>query len=362
MCELVIYIYESISVFLLILLSRILSKDYSNKSRLLSYFLYFIAGMFLWIISAFRYGVGTDFFNYYNSINQLDIKNVKNFEYVFYFIKVFSKNIADNGQFFIALTAFLTIFYLCLAIYKLSPYPEMSIMVFLGLGHYFSSFNVMRQYLAISLILYALSLFYSGKKKRSIFFLILPVFIHFSSIIFVVFFVLVNLIKKRKAIYYLFIFLTIFISLLFYLQPNLFYKYIFILDYEVYLDSKYSVTGSNIIWVVIETCIFLFYCTFNYHSKSFYNENILYLSIPFSLLSIVFTFFGLQGLIFNRIATYFNIFHIIFIPLTVENIRDTHLRRIVYALILIVSFVGMILYLGRNLSEVVPYQIFLRNL
>jgi len=185
--ELVIYIYESIIVFLLILLSRILSKDYSNKSRLLSYFLYFIAGMFLWIINAFRYGVGTDFFNYYNSINQLDIKNVKNFEYVFYFIKVFSKNIADNGQFFIALTAFLTIFYLCLAIYKLSPYPEMSIMVFLGLGHYFSSFNVMRQYLAISLILYALSLFYSGKKKRSIFFLILPVFIHFSSIFFVVF-------------------------------------------------------------------------------------------------------------------------------------------------------------------------------
>gem|GEM_PF-3556432 len=358
----VIYIYESIIVFHLILLSRMLSKDYSNKSRLLSYYLYFIAGMFLWIISAFRYGVGTDFFTYYNSINQLDIKNVKNFEYVFYFIKVFSKNIADNGQFFIALIAFLTIFYLCLAIYKLSPYPEMSIMVFLGLGHYFSSFNGIRQYLAISLILYALSLFYSGKKKSSILFLILPVFIHFSSIIFVVFFALITLIKKRKVIYYPFIFLTIFISLLFYLKPNLFYNYIFILGYEVYLETKYIVTGSNIIWVIIEICIFLFYCAFNYHSKSFYNENILYLSIPFSLLSIAFTFLGLQGLIFNRIATYFNIFHIIFIPLTVENIRDTHLRRIVYALILIVSFMGMILFLGRNLSEVVPYQIFLRYL
>ena len=190
----------------------------------------------------------------------------------------------------------------------------------------------------------------------------MPVFIHFSSIIFVVFFALVNLIKKRKVIYYPFIFLTIFISLLFYLKPNLFYNYIFILGYEVYLESRFIVTGSNIIWVIIEICIFLFYCTFNYHSKSFYNENILYLSIPFSLLSIVFTFLGFQGLIFNRIATYFNIFHIIFIPLTVENIRDTHLRRIVYALILIVSFMGMILFLGRNLAEVVPYQIFLRNL
>jgi len=190
----------------------------------------------------------------------------------------------------------------------------------------------------------------------------LPVFIHFSSIIFVVFFALVNLIKKRKVIYYPFIFLTIFISLLFYLKPNLFYNYIFILDYEAYLKSKFIVTGSNIIWVIIEICIFLFYCTFSYHSKSFYNENILYLSIPFSLLSITFTFIGFQGLSFNRIVTYINIFHVIFIPLTVENIRDTHLRRIVYALILIVSFMGMILYLGRNLAEVVPYQIFLGNL
>lgn len=315
----------------------------------------------LWVVSAIRYGVGTDFWEYYNAINNIDnIKDVKNFEYLYYFIIQISKNIVNNGQFFIALMAFLTLFFLFLAISNLSPYPEISIIIFFGLGHYFTSFNAVRQYLAISIILYALSLYYTGKKKRSIIFLISPIFIHFSSVIFVILFIFVELIKNKRNIRNFFLLIFTLIILLFYSYPDLFYQYVFIADYEGYLSSPFAYTGANPIFIVIQLIIFLFYVIFiRIYKIDIKSSDLLSLAIPFSIFSLAFTFLGVRGLIFTRLATYFNIFHLIFIPQILSRVKDKQTRYIFYFILVIMGFFGMLLFLSRNLAEPLPYNTFL---
>ncbi len=355
-----IYIFEYFMVFTFIAFSRTILAENSGVSKVLSHYFYFISSTFLFLISALRYEVGTDFFGYYNFINGVSIQDIKNFEILYNLLAIISKSILNNGQFFIAVIAFLTIFNISYSIYKLSPYAEISLIIFFGLGYYFNTFNVVRQYLAISLIILAISFWYNEKKRLGLLMLIPPILIHFSSLIFVVIFIMLNLIKENKIIYTFFMLLIILSSLVLYMKPSLFYDFIFIRDYRFYLESEFVKVGANFIWVILEVIILLFYAFFNHKSKVFHQRNnLLDLAVPFSLLSIIFSFFGLRGMLFNRLALYFNIFHIFFIPLTIKNIQDSFTRRLVYLIIVIVAFFGMMLFLERGLAGVVPYKTFL---
>lgn len=185
-------------VFTFIAFSRTILAENSGVSKVLSHYFYFISSTFLFLISALRYEVGTDFFGYYNFINGVSIQDIKNFEILYNLLAIISKSILNNGQFFIAVIAFLTIFNISYSIYKLSPYAEISLIIFFGLGYYFNTFNAVRQYLAISLIILAISFWYNEKKRLGLLMLIPPILIHFSSLIFVVIFIMLNLIKENK--------------------------------------------------------------------------------------------------------------------------------------------------------------------
>lgn len=69
------------------------------------------------------------------------------------------------------------------------------------------SAHLVRQFIAISIGFYALSEFYSKNNKKSIFLLLLSIFVHSSNLIFVLFFTFK--IKVKKSIYYTIIFSVI---------------------------------------------------------------------------------------------------------------------------------------------------------
>lgn len=117
---------------------------------------YFVLGVVLYIILANRKFTGTDTYVYYRIFNFTSLQNdvEKGFTFLIHIVQ------QANGDFFQfeKLVSFLTLIPIFFVIYKVSPYPIYSLLIFFSTGSYFGMFNTMRQGLAIGLTFTAMTL------------------------------------------------------------------------------------------------------------------------------------------------------------------------------------------------------------
>lgn len=146
--------------------------------------------------------IGTDSLMYADYINW----NLSIFEYSRYFevgnavvyrflIDFFDINY--SGLFFVY--AFFTNLFVLLAIFKSSKNIYFSMLCFLCFqGIYFSQFNIMRQMLAFSIFLYALTFIINGQNKKNIYYIlcIFAILFHNSAIVTLVFPIIRYLLNK----------------------------------------------------------------------------------------------------------------------------------------------------------------------
>lgn len=311
------------------------------------------------ILLALRYQVGTD----YQTYQQLYWLNHHSVDNIFpdLFLKkeglyiIFCRLLPSTAT-MIALIGILTLLLTFFATQRLLPLEYVPIAYFLYLAiFYLQSFNIQRQYLAMSLFMVAISYLYFGNRIVYLIFVCLGTGFHQSILIAFPLVFIVNkngeikqwILKSRIAAY-LILFLGI--SFLGIILPHI----PFLNNYIDYIDSGEDLKNIDNSSFLVYSLIFLyglFISKINGEPKN-------YFYIILIIVGIILGFTGFYQQFIKRIALYFFCLEPIFIAeiLTKLSEKKSHLWFFLTFFIGLFLFIGI--YLIRNMSSVIPYKFF----
>ncbi|MBQ9438767.1 MAG: EpsG family protein, partial [Lachnospiraceae bacterium] len=149
-----------ITVFLGMLVVSPFSENYPTSEKTAFRNHVCLIGIFflLWYVSAFRIGIGNDYYKYVEFINRITFRSYVPTEPGFNALVRFCNLLFGNENYFaiFAMIGGITIFIFLWTIYAESPDFSLSFFLFMALGIYFQTLNTIRYYLALSLVLFAL--------------------------------------------------------------------------------------------------------------------------------------------------------------------------------------------------------------
>lgn len=180
----IVYLIGFILTIILLYIS-----EYKVKAKRKKFLLRVVAVLPLLVISAIRYNVGTDYDkryvqDYINLSKGIEVTNLEiGFKAIDYMCLLFTKE--PFLLFIITSTIILSIIFE--VIYKKSINKILSIIIFFFGGYFFGTLNLVRQYVAVALVMLGYQFFTSDNKKKAyigfIICAILAFLMHSSSII-----------------------------------------------------------------------------------------------------------------------------------------------------------------------------------
>ncbi|QWU15125.1 EpsG family protein [Paenibacillus sophorae] len=336
----------------------------------------------LFIISAFRgVNIGVDtktYISYFYNIRFIDFTNLKNIPlekgYVLlnYFLHFFS----HSGMILLIVVSFITIGLIMAFIYKHSQIIWLSVYLFITLMYFYSSMNIMRQYLAISILLFGIT--YVRKQKFIPFLVtvILASLFHFTSIVFIIVYLFPRIKFNYKNIIFTFV---LGIGIFFFLEPILFFLIKTFPQYSGYISYFESNKIGSILNFLMIFIVFMFSLIFLKRKKinisvdnngnfGISNENVnegaaIYTSedkllIYIILTAVIISLLSIRMSILGRVTDYFSIFLIIYIPNFIMKIKYGKLRSLVVLAIMLSSMLyNLIIFLYKpEWYGVTPYS------
>lgn len=249
------FVYLSAFIFTLFF-AYLYSKVHNKRIKK---FMFLLVIFPFWFISAFRYDVGTDYFNTYVKYYEHTKLGWKPYrtEPLFQLLNNVLVRLNCNVVWLFIITSFIFLFFVFLIIFKYSKNYIVSIIVFFVSSIFFNSLNNVRQYLALSIALYGVL---NNNKIKKIIFIIVASMIHLSAclLIIIVFIKQFKLNKRRYGI------ISILMAIL---SP-----FVCVFIYYTLKNTKYGYffdnigTGFSLAFVLVN----LIYTFFNWY---FYDEN-----------------------------------------------------------------------------------------
>lgn len=345
------YLIFILLVLLLLVVSKLVKNQKIKKITL------FLSCFLLIAVSALRYNVGTDYNTYYKwyleTLGQYYKKEIMYipFQAFMTFLGFFWK---DPIMFFSVTSIIINVFMFKFIVDNQEDYL-IAVLAYICLFFYFSTFNLVRQWIAVALCLYSIKYIKNNNFWKYCLFNILAILTHYTAIIFfpVYFMTKIKLSKSKPLIivlcsFFLFKVLGIW-SFMF-----KFIKVLFPFYYERYLLIDNS-NVNGIFYFLISAGIIIVYNIFYKKLKEKYGEkefnirqNLLTICSIFCLLSSV-------SQILNRLSLFFVPLLIIFIPDTLIVCKDKK-QKVIFT---ICGIIFLILYCIRlllfNIHEVIPY-------
>ena len=322
-----------------------------------SLWLLIVAGVVLFSIAAFRsVSVGTDtesYYNYFYNIELLKDDRIYTglqrgwYHYTLFFYRFF------DFQWFLIANYTIIIGGFCYFLYKKSTNCVASILLFFLLYFFFSSLNVMRQYMAISIVLVALTFL---DKNKLVFcgLVILASFFHFSALICLMFLFVQNRLSIHRQFYVIvFVVLSFLLGFVFENAMKTLVSQITIFNSLNEGAASYIEEWGgerNIVTNMIINLMFIFSYLLAKDRSSFY----LKLYFLFIILNNIFGSAG-QG---NRIFLYFNVGMLIAFPEISSKLKNISLRGIYNLAYVIYAYAIWYVSISSNSGEVVPYSFF----
>ena len=177
-------------VLMLILSILFLILEKKAKKRWIKIICCIMAIMPFFIVSAFRYDLGTDYtrryvFDYNRTLQGIDVPNL---EILFKAIMKFCIIFTEEPYLMFAITSAITVGFILGTSFKKSQDKILSVCIFLLGGFFFDSLNIMRQYMAMSLVFFGYQFLLKSKKWYLTYILtvIIATLIHSSAIIMLV--------------------------------------------------------------------------------------------------------------------------------------------------------------------------------
>ena len=337
-----------------------LYKKRNNENKYKAEIVFFTCiGLIIpFLISALRYYVGTDYGNYIRVYNQFSGINfweliLNNHELLF--ITVIK--ISYNPQVMFAIMAFLTITILYFSIFKYKEKLSLGFMFFLYLFLFFtSSFNIMKQGLAIVIIAYSYKFIFNKELKKFLITVFIAALFHVTALIFLPFYFVHNNSKNtkktiQKIIKIIYIILMICVVLNYNLVINWLTKISFFEEFSLYSNEVSSNNFEFIINIMLLLIILIFRKRLiNYDEK---NKIFIFMFI----INCILMFTGYISPFIKRIALYFGISSIFLLASFPNIVKKKEQRLLVYFLISLYA-IGMFVMSTFVLkhANIIPYQ------
>lgn len=180
-------------VFLLILLVESISSFRLTRNNALSKFCFSGALVSFVLLAGLRYNNGVDYASYKEIYeNPSELYELK--ETGFIQLVDLMNRIGLSYQVFVFLFSFVTVWLAFKFIRYYSPYPFLSLLIYFSIGnYYFSTFNAIRQGLAIVIFLNMLELVKQRRRNKYIFLMIINALcVHFSAFLLIPLYYILN--------------------------------------------------------------------------------------------------------------------------------------------------------------------------
>ena len=347
-------------ILILILFVFFIHFDYSNSQK--KHVLFLLVTCVLTFLSGFRdFSIGND------TIAYVDIfDNLKGINYSLSLIETrYELGYLYLNELFINLDLSVNYLFLFISIFisysfsifikKYTHYAFFALFLFVGLRYYFASFNVLRQYIALSIFLIAITKF-RITRKNLIIASFLGAFFHYSSFILLLLPIIYKVNISRRII----LLFSISTGILLLLFNTVFLFVVSRLNlYSQYLSSK-SVIGdsyiASLMYSLISLCVLLLVWKTRYLER---NKDVhTNLFVWMLIFSFFFNILAIQVSLLDRFAVYFNIVTIILIPNCIPfiNSKNRLFFKIIIKLIVIIYFIILLVY-RPEWNNVFPYKL-----
>ncbi len=362
-----------IFTFILLFVSSIIE---SFEIKKISKTLFISLIIYLIIHDSIRWETGTDWKNYYDYFSNClnSGSNTMSFSIGYVILNVIVRSISDNYTLFLFSHALIVYTFLSYSIYKLSPRPIFSLLLYYGIMLPYLGMN--RQIIALVLCLFSLIYLLNNNKRTFIFGVIIASLFHTSCLLFLIAIFLLKEIKtKTLVISLLLVIILALFGVINKLPLNLIY--IFASDDPMstinkigfYAENNYLNTNifftilaifKRLIWIII-TFLILKYTRFRN------NNLILFFNLYFfgSLTYILFNNTILQ-IIVARGLIYFNVFEIFVISYMLLLNKGIFYRTVLVSILTFYSYLGVVKgfnFYKEDLGEDIfrPYKSVLSN-
>lgn len=322
-----------------------------NKNKLIKKIGYVISFFTILLPHGLRYGIGTDYFYTYVPYFKFISKGKRYFaEPLFNFLNIAVDKLTGDYKLLFFISSFIFFYLIFITLRKTSKNITISVLLLFLCQVYFYSMNMVRQSIAISIVLFAYLVINNGEKIKKIIIIIFASLFHSSAIFLLPFLYLSKkqYTNKQKII-------TVCVCFII----NAFFSN-FVLgviskytNYAWYLNSEYAGMDVSLTLLITNFMIFLIGVKYSSYEKD---------NLTFKICNNM-NFFGFCLSIFtsipliSRIVRYFTIFQIILIPYFFSFEKNSTRRIILKTIIYIVLLFGVInqIYIKGG-EEVLPYM------
>ena len=314
------------------------------------------------IISAIRYQVGTDYNNYidyyifYSKLNFTEA--IKDANELLSILIVKFAYLFREPQIVFAIFAFLTIFVFYRAILTKKEKISITLMFALYLFlYYMYSLNIMRQMLAVSIVLYAYKYIIKHDFKRFLLCIIIAMFFHTTALLFLPFYFLCPKegVESKKLVTIIRVIVIILVLVM-------------ILNYDATIGLISSISGFERFasytnttvqgenkQIIINSFVLIVLLIFQRPLKKYSKENEMYLFLYF--VGYILTLLGFISPYAKRMALYFNISEIYLLATLPQITKNKEQKLFVTVLILIYAILMFVISTYTlNIGEIIPYQ------
>lgn len=311
---------------------------------------FFLCFGFLAFFSAIRDGVGCDYNSYVRHILNIQAGNYSYMEIGFQKVVLFFERIDPNPRFVIIVFGILTCFFYIKAIWDQSDDIPFSVFIFLAWGYYFLTYNTVRNYFALALVIYSIKFLQNKQILRFVIIVLIASLFHKSALVCIPLYLVAKLKFNKKHIF-LFVGIIVICLAAQGVISGIVYRI-----YPGYLNSVYDTSRISYLNILKALLVLVFGSFYFSNIKDDYLGRFYFNLNTFSLIFYV----GMYWLPeISRIGFYMNATTILLLPRIVNRIQDLESKRIIkFALIVLslVLFVLLMFQFSEETTRLLPYS------
>lgn len=314
-----------------------------------------IIGGMLMYFSMIRYGIGLDYRSYELQYTYINFKNIfKALTYLYFepgynLINFLSQYTVWKFQFVIVVCSVVTLGGISYYIYKYSADIFVSFYLYFTLGMYFASYCWIRQYMAISISIFAIPYIIRCDKKKAISIIIIAAFFHYSALCLIPFCFFGNKKIEIKVVTRIVVAALLF----FLLWDQMVAVAISIMPkFSSYLGTQYM-QGKNLNSLIL---VILFFILFLIYRKQLLNdneENVIYVNAM--LYAFIISLFQLKVELIDRLPPFLMVYSVFGIPAIIKSYRNRRNSLAFKGLVMLLGIIWFGYTLYKDFSGVVPY-------
>lgn len=332
-----------VSIYYLLFLVYSSMVILTNKNKFLNSLPYIILALF----SGFRYGVGTDYFNYMELFTQL-VAGIYpwSIEVGYEYLVLAVGKIGGTHQLVALIMSSITVYFTYKYITEESIDYIMSSILYLLIGpFYLSSMNGIRQALAIAIFAYSLKYIRNNKYFKAALLTIVATLFHYSAFIMLPIAIAMNKRYKLRTL------IIVFFSVLMIVRSNIMFSILKFLSYGKYINyGEYSTDKTLFVFILIGICIVYIVEKYGIPEEMtiYYNMSIGSLML---IMLVLFTD-NVTNMVFMRFNNYFFYVYLIMLPTIANKFREKNfIKSIVYVFAFL--YYTLVIFTSNNM---LPYQ------